>query len=697
MLAPFIDSIVLLKGDKALNGLARTALSLDHQHNSLRFKFAFPAFDAGGHNRFQYKLAGFDEQWSNWSHESHKDYTRIGEGDYRFELRAKNVYGETATAKAFVFTIVPPWYRRWWAWMVYLLSALLLAFGAVFLLLQYRTRSLNEKAAVLEQRVAQRTKMIGEQKASIEQLLEQKNNLFANISHEFRTPLTLILSPVDALLSRYKSQPAAKDLTLIKRNARRLLRMVDQLLEFAKLEQSGQVKQERVSLQQTLEIIIASFEVPIASKKMTLQLTAFDDVQLILLPDSLNKILLNLLSNALKYTPDGGEIDVRVQRSDEWVEIAVRDSGIGIAEADHQIIFKRFNRATHNHGEVVPGVGIGLALVKELVEANQGSIRLSSQLQQGSTFTVTLPLNARVQGEPAFKVDSLENSLEVDSVAAIGVPTDPDAAVADGNSAEKSAQRQKTILIIDDNADMRDLLHRQLSGQYDCVVAENGRSGLDIAREQLPDLIISDIMMPVMDGYQFSRLLKEDELTCHIPLILLTAKGSVENRIKGLRLQVDDYLAKPYHVEELLLRIDNMLAVRELLTRRFGQAFDAAEPQQMKKLGLSVADQAFYDKVNRQLLDNYQLASFNVLSLCHGLGVSEKQLQRKLKALFDKGFSELLRNYRLNKASELLLEGKRVSQVYDAVGFSSHSYFSSCFKAKFGQSPKAYQPTVTPQ
>lgn len=301
-------------------------------------------------------------------------------------------------------------------------------------------------------------------------------------------------------------------------------------------------------------------------------------------------------------TPANGAIDVAVCLRGKEVDISVTDSGIGISEQDQPIIFQRFNRAIHDHGELVPG--IGLALVKELVEANKGHIELSSELGKGSTFVVTLPIFvsiANAGGLVSIEVSEQQLDLEIDSV--IG----PETVVT---AITNNDELLKTILIIDD---LRTLLQNQLAEHYHCIVPINDQQGLELANEHLPYFVLSDVMMPVMDGYQLAQALKSADLTSHIPIILLTAKGSVQSRIKGLQLLIFDYPSKPFNIEELLLRISNILTIRDILKSRFAQAI------------------------------------------------------------------------------ELLDTGQRASSVYHAVGFSSHSYFSQCFKAKFGHSPKAYQ------
>ncbi len=676
---------------------------LSHQDYVFSFGFAALEYIRPDKIQFAYKMEGLDDKWV-YTDGSNRlaSYTTLDDGDYTFRVKATNANGKWNNQETQISVVVlPPWWLTWQAYMVYFV----LSVGSIYLYIRLQTAKLHEQAKALEQNVAKRTSELQHSNQQLEQshqeladkskavsdLLAQKQRLFASVSHEFRTPLTLILSPVDQLLISSKGIPINKELNLIKRSGRRLLRMVDQLLEFAKLEQNTNTTSEQVSLAQTVNIITASFEALVASKDITLTVSPFTDVTLNLLPDSLNKILINIISNAFKYTQDKGQINLSVNVQADSVSIHVQDNGIGIGVADQRIIFERFNRASHANDESVSGAGIGLALVKELVEANNGQITLQSELNKGSTFTVSLPITTSElqlpQSSDEHQVITERLDLEIDSIMTEQATIDNQQA---SEAVDKNNQ-QKSILLIDDNTDMRQLLNDQLSLDYLCFQAANGKTGLATAREQLPDLIISDVMMPVMDGYELAQALKADELTSHIPIILLTAKGSTESRIKGLQLLIDDYLAKPFNLEELSLRIRNIMTIRDIVRKRAGQAIDTIQQGKSENLGLNAVEQGFLARVNQQLDKHYADIEFNASSLSEHLSLSERQLQRKIKALFDVSIPEMVRNYRLNKAVERLNGGQRASQVYFSVGFSSHSYFSSCFKAKFGQTPSEYQ------
>lgn len=675
------------------------AIELSADDYVFSFGFSATQYQRPDKIQYAYRMLGLDDQWIYTTASNRvASYTTLTGGNYTFEVKASNAQGHWSNQVASIqLTVLPPWYLTWQAYLAYFITAVV----SLYLYIRSHTLTLKKQAKELESKVTERTEQLqkstdelAKQSQTVSALLAQKQQLFASVSHEFRTPLTLILSPIEQMLKRYDDHVLNQELGLIKRNGRRLLRMVDQLLEFAKLEQQQKIQPEPVALQPTMEVIAASFSTLVQSKQLSLTVNPCPDAILMMLPDSLNKILINLLSNAFKYTPNGGAIAVSTQINDGLVSIEVKDNGIGIAQHDQQTVFERFHRATHDHGETIIGAGIGLSLVKELVEANDGKITLESQLNQGSTFIITLPLadpSVQSSHRANYKVPPAESfQLEMDNIHAQDTQLTPENTISDDDS-------KKSVLIIDDNADMRNLLRSQLSEQYHCIEALNGEVGLNTAKEHIPDMILSDIMMPVMDGYELAEKLKADMLTSHIPIIMLTAKGSVESRIKGLKLLIDDYLPKPFDIQELQLRIHNILMIREIVAKRSLQSLEQAHNDQnlqdstTEPLDLNPLEQQFVDMLNTELSEGHHEVDFGAKALSEKLLLSERQLHRKIKALFNSSIPEYVRNYRLRKSLEMLEQGHKASQVYFNVGFSSHSYFSSCFKAKYGKTPSDYQ------
>ena len=431
-----------------------------------------------------------------------------------------------------------------------------------------------------------------------------------------------------------------------------------------------------------VKAITESFQVLAEEKDLQLTLEQTGDLWVSCAPDVLDKILLNLLSNAIKYTPAGGRITVGTTVNRDKVELSVSDTGVGISEQDQQTIFERFQRAD-DHGEAVPGAGIGLALVKELVEACDGQIKLESKPGKGTTFTVSLPLCEKAPykdetGRTAVSQEAVE--LEVESIIQIDtVPVPVSDHVADG---------KPLILIVEDNPDMQNYLVELLSDTYCCDVASDGQQALDKAFESIPDLLLCDVMLPKLDGFQVTHALREDERTSHVPIIMLTAREDRNSRMEGLQEKVDDYLTKPFDDEELRLRIANLLDIRDILKNRYSHRFfDEPWPDQ----ALNVKENGFMEKLENALNERHSDPEFDLLQMASVMYMSTRQLQRKLKAITGHNPAEFLRSFRLRRARELLRKGSQVGLTADAVGFSSHAYFASCFKAQFAQTPSDYQ------
>jgi signal transduction histidine kinase/DNA-binding response OmpR family regulator len=638
---------ITAKGDSTLYAGAgpppQTGLRLAYAFNSLRFAYAAPAFDDESKNEYQYFLEGYDKDWSNWTQETYKDYTGLPPGEYRFLVRAKNIYRQPGDAAVFKIEILPPFYRTWWA---YLLYALLLAAG-VWQLWRYALER-------IEKRRREEMKQLEFEK--IKELDQLKSRFFANISHEFRTPLTLILGPVDKLLSDEPRQEVARQYHLIQNNAQRLLRLINQLLDLSKLD-AGKMKLD-LRLEDMLPIlkgITYSFESMAESKNVQLSLESeLESAWLYFDRDKMEQILSNLISNALKFTPEGGAVKVRVAPVEDgaWLQIEVADTGPGIAAGQVPHIFDRFFQGDEAARVESPGTGIGLALTKELVELHNGRIAVSSPEGEGACFRVLLPY-----GE------------------AKGIPLLAEAAELD---------RENTLLLVEDNPDMRAFIRETLSGEYQIIEAPDGQAGVEMALERIPDIIVSDVMMPRLDGLELCGILKNDERTSHIPIILLTAKASVESRLAGLARGADDYLSKPFNREELLLRARNLLAWRQKLRARYAQAKDL-EPAEDRNI---VIEDVFLQKIRGIVEEKISDVDFEIDQLARVVGMSRSQLFRKIKALTGLSPSLFIRAIRLQKGKELLETTElNVSEVAYEVGFSTPAYFSDAFMEAYGVRP----------
>jgi len=504
---------------------------------------------------------------------------------------------------------------------------------------------------------------------------------------------------------------------VVKRNGYRLLRMVDQLLHLEKFRVQQIVSRSPVQVRPIAKLIGESFQELAKEKNIGLTIKQLDDVWLFFTPDALEKILLNLLSNAIKYTLPGGHIELSVKSTENnHIEIIVSDSGIGIPKEQQSLVFERFHRVLDSHSEQITGAGIGLALVRDLVINHDGVIALESEPGKGSSFKIELPGYIPKADEacekPALTLANKEIvELEIESIVEQKQSTTTHELVHGDAENDKAID----ILVVEDNPDMRNYISSTLSNEYNVLLASNGKQGLAIATENIPDLIISDIMMPEMDGYTLCRSLKDQELTSHIPLILLTARSDRDSRLKGWKNKADEYLTKPFDSEELLLRVENLLNIRELLKQRFYE--NTQRPGQnhsdRKKLNLIDAaentaentddqvqadinqweqhERQFIDKFTNQIEKHIENPDLKVDRIAKDLAMSKRQLYRKLKGILNVTPADYLRSFRLDKALDLIKQGTPVSNVAIDVGFSTHSYFSRCFRAKYGKTPTEFR------
>ncbi|MFN8354783.1 MAG: ATP-binding protein [Spirosomataceae bacterium] len=557
---------------------------------------------------------------------------------------------------------------RFWIVVVSLLLLLVLI-GGYFLYYRQRIRK-DELTRQLsfEHKEAERL-------AEIDTL---KTRFFANISHEFRTPLTLILSPLKDLRKEF---PQRDIFHLMQQNAERLLSLINQLLDLSKLEAGKMETQvQKGDLPPFLKYIFASFESLAQDRNMLFQYRQSQEHQMAYFDaDKLEKIVTNLLSNAFKFTPENGRVEVHANYTEQQLVLKVQDWGIGI-EADRlPHIFDRFYQGDDSNIRNYEGTGIGLALVKELVEVLKGSIAVESQVGKGTTFSVQLPIDEQ----------SWPQSLLGSDVVVAKSSLSASLPVLLSNNVQSNSELP-ILLIVEDNADLRRYVRGQFETEYQILEAKDGQEGLEMARELIPDLVICDLMMPRLDGFGFCKALKTDMRTSHIPVIMLTAKATLEDRLDGLALGADDYLAKPFNTNELQIRVRNLISIRETLRQKYnsGQSLIPIVDDAPKVL---TPNDEFLRKVG-QIIDQHILnPTFEVETLAELLMMSSSQLRRKLKALTNQTVIEFIRNYRLDKAAVLLKDKKgNVSEVAFQVGFESLSYFAKVFLERFGKTPSEW-------
>jgi signal transduction histidine kinase/DNA-binding response OmpR family regulator len=515
----------------------------------------------------------------------------------------------------------------------------------------------------------------------IRELDKVKSKFFINISHEFRTPLTLILGPLDDMISHATDESELKQLKMMQASARKLLRLINDLLELAKLDEGMLsldiskedvftfVRTTAVSFESLARQRYIEFEIHVPTYSLTIE---FDVIKI-------ETIIVNLLSNAFKFTPPGGKVVTKVALRNDFIEIMVINTGREIA-ADH--LDKIFDRFYQNDQQANEGSGIGLALAKELAELHGGSLSVESNKEKGNSFTLSIPIERPSASERT--PERLTSNYDIEKIKSSRLKQSP----------FTPNEKKPVTLIVEDNDDLRHYLIRVLASEFSLLEAINGEEGCRIALENVPDLIISDVMMPVMDGLQLCKTLKTSEITSHIPIILLTARADMESKLEGLEIGADYYLAKPFQAKELFTVSNNLVTQRKKLKEQFSKTImlksDAWEG--------SSADERFLQKLMSTVEVHLSDPDFTVEHLQKELGISRMQLHRKLKALTDLSATEFIRSIRLKRAAEMLEKGQdNVSQIAYQVGFNSLSYFTKCFKELYGVNPSAYsKKTVSP-
>jgi signal transduction histidine kinase/DNA-binding response OmpR family regulator/Tfp pilus assembly protein PilF len=559
---------------------------------------------------------------------------------------------------------------------------LLLGLGG-FIYYRYRQRiRIKEQEIELEQERLRKEQQEKEA-AKLRELDAMKTRFFTNISHEFRTPLTLILGQNDQIRQETENQKIQNRVDMVGRNGHRLLDLVNQVLDIAKLEAGGMdLEMARIDAIPFLKHMLYSFESMGQEKGVTLVFesklnrleTAFDHKKI-------ERVIFNLLSNAMKFTPKDGEIRMEVSQQNEKLTIIIKDSGVGIKASQLPYIFDRFYQADSSENQPQPGTGIGLSLVKELIELHQGTIEVESEINKGTTFFIHLPIPESLH---EYSSGAIENQLSIEAL--------PSKELADNQIPLEAPSKREQILLIEDNPDIRAFVKEQiLSFGYQVHEAADGVEGLEKAQALIPDLIISDIMMPRLDGYGVAKGLKEDQRTSHIPVVLLTSKSSDESKIAGLELGIDDYLLKPFNARELEIRISNLIEQRKRLGERFTSA-TVIRPNEVTAVSM---DQEFLKKVLDCIEENIGNEQFGVEDIADHVGMGVNNLNRKLGALVDQTAGKLIRSMRLQRAADLLKQkaGTIAEIAYDT-GFNSHASFNRSFKKQFGVSPTAYLKSV---
>ncbi len=656
-------------------------IKLSYKQSVISFEYAALDYRNDETAEYAYIMEGFDENWNFVGDKRFATYTNLSPGDYTFRVTTTDGNqlsgGKGASVK---ITIKPPLWRTTVAYFLY--------FILILTMLYLFRRSIINREQLKNELLSEKNAIKAVQEANI-----MKLRFFTNISHEFRTPLTLIKAPIEKLIgsiSQLRQEEQRDLLKLIQNNSDKLLRMVNQLLDYRKLEAGSLILEpSEGDIVDFCRKTWSIFSLMAHQKKISYDFRTSIDSQLMSFDaDKIEKIITNLLSNAFKFTPEGGQITLSIERINEvtysntnkpYIIMTVKDTGVGIPEKDISQIFDRFYSVSRNGHGKYEGTGIGLTLVKELTELHQGEIAVKSKEFEGSEFSIKIPiLEQKTEERKAETIETPGHDVEKTDLLNDAIDR-----IIEG----KSIPGKRKILVVEDDNDLRLFLRNELLENFDVIQAKDGDEGLKLAFFNNPDLIISDIMMPNMDGIEFCKNIKSDDRTSHLPVILLTARHSQEKQIEGLCSGADDYIFKPFNSVVLKTRINNLLNSRFELHQKFKNSTSLNFDHE----GTDDSDKKLIQSIIDIVLENITYEKINADFIAKRLHISRSLIYIKVEALTGQSVNEFIRNIRLKKATRMLLQKKfNITEVAYSVGFSSQSYFTRCFTNQFGKSPREF-------
>ncbi|WP_169513389.1 hybrid sensor histidine kinase/response regulator transcription factor [Flexithrix dorotheae] len=660
--------------------------NISYDLNDIRFEYAATSFDDETKNEYKVYLESFDKDWSEWTSETQKDYTNIHEGDYTFKVISKNIYGTIGKVDSYSFTILPPWYRTWWMYLIYTFVAVsLIVFFVKWYSKELRRKNVKLEGIVNERtlEIIQKNELLDRQTKELVQINDSRTRFYSNISHEFRTPLTVIIGMVELLNKSIRESEIDLDnkpINMIKRNGQKLLHLVNDLLDLSKLESNKmELKLVQADVIPFVKYLSESFQSLAETKKIRLSVhNNLNEIMMDFDADKMATIVSNLLSNAFKFTNNNGKIRVGIDKKHEkgidFFELKIQDNGIGISEGKIDKLFDRFYQVDGLETQTDQGTGIGLSLVKEFVKLMKGEIEVQSKPKKGSTFIVRIPIT-----------NNAEVIEDVHSLKAVETISPNEADREEQFKIENINDRLPLALLIDDNLDIIQYLKSCLYSRYQVISANNGIAGIELALKTLPDIIICDVMMPGKNGFEVCETLKSHEITDHIPIIMLTAKAADKDRITGFSYGADAYLLKPFLKEELVARIEQLIISRQKLLRKF----ENEGYRELLDNKPENPEAIFLRKVVSLINENIREQDFGPNQLAASLFLSDSQLYRKIKSITGKSVAIFMRSIRLQQGRDILRTSpdRTVSEVAYDVGFNDPSWFSKAFKEEFGIAP----------
>ena len=649
------------------------SITLKASQSAFSLEFVVSNYISGQHNTFAYKLEGYDKEWYYLTDSRTVSYSNLPQGTYQFLVKAANSDGKwNPIPTALEIIVLPIWYKTWWALLIFFAT---FAGFITFVFRFFWMRKSMEAQLEIERR----------DKEHQEEINQMKMRFFINISHELRTPLTLILTPLQEIINKISDRWTRNQLEYIQRNANRLLHLVNQLMDYRRAELGVfELKAKKGNAHQLIQDNFLFYDKLARHKKITYTLhSELEDKEVLFDANYLELIVNNLLSNAFKYTESGQSITVTLKEENGWLLLQVSDTGIGIPINKQGKIFERFYQIESEH----VGSGIGLSLVQRLIELHHGRIELDSEENKGSTFSVYLPQDLSVYKPSELASNNEQNEEEqvysTNSKAMYFIDTEK----VENESVESGDKKRGTILIVEDNNEIRRYLSNGLADLFNTLEAGNGEEALEKLKDNEVDVIVTDVMMPVMDGIKLCKNVKQNIRTCHIPVIILSAKTDIKDQMEGLQMGADDYIPKPFSLAILTTKIQNMMRTRRRMLDKYAKSLEV-EPE---KITFNAMDEALLKRAMAIVEKNMDNIEFSTDEFAREMNMSRSNLHLKLKAITGESTIDFIRKIRFNEAAKLLKDGRyTVAEVSTMVGFNTPSYFATSFKKYFGCLPTEY-------